>query len=364
MKRSSQDKRTLTIVCYNQFGYLTDTLEYCKALRDKYNIHYICIDHGMEKQCLEGVQVHYLETNKKGTKKWWEFLNFSIKSIPVETSILFVKYFLFCSVLSFKYRNISNVDIRTGSVKSKKIPRFIENLAISIESRFYKNRTIISESLSRKLRFPFSNILPLGSNIKVVSQKEYSFEQVRLLYVGTLSGRQIDKVIEGIDLFIKTNTTDNLVFDIVGDGYGNEVEELQSLVKDLKLENNVKIHGRIPYLETEVYFDNANIGVSFVPKTSFFDVQPVTKTFEYLGAGMPVIATSTTEQRKVVDRSEYGQLCEDNSKDFCEALKKCIENQHLYDFNVIRKRAEEWSWEAICLQLDVHLENIQANLRA
>lgn len=348
MEKVDANKPVLTIVCYNQFGYLTDTFEYCKFLKDTYEIHYLCIDYGQEKQVINGVDVHYFQTNKTGTKKWLSFLSFALKTIPKNTSVLFVKYFLFSSVLGFKYRSIANLDVRTGSVKAKNFPRFIENALISIESRAYKYRTIISDSLASKIIFPPYKVISLGANIKDLPDRTYQHDGIKLLYIGTLSGRNIDQVVIGLDLFVKSNPTLDIKFDIVGDGYNNEVETLKSLVSARNLEELVTVHGRVPYQETSRFFEAASIGVSYVPKTSFFDVQPVTKTFEYLGAGLPVIATSTSEQLKVINKVEYGQTCEDTPESFKEALERCVNNSDIYRLENIIEHAKNWSWDSIC----------------
>lgn len=358
MEKVDVNKPVLTIVCYNQFGYLTDTFEYCKFLRDKYDVKYICIDYGKEKQVTSGVDVHYFKTNDTGVRKWLSFLKFALETIPKNTSVLFVKYFLFSSALACKYRSIANLDVRTGSVKAKRLPRFIENALISIESRVYKYRTIISTSLADKILFPTCKVIPLGTNIKDVSPKTYQHDVHTLLYIGTLSGRNIDQVIIGFDFFIKSNPSIGMRLDIVGDGYNNEVEILKCLVRDRNLEKLVTIHGRVPYQETSRFFEAASIGISYVPKTSFFDVQPVTKTLEYLGSGLPVIATSTSEQLKVVNNVEYGEVCEDNPESFKEALERCIGNSDIYKFDSIVDYASKWSWTSICREVDSQISTI------
>jgi glycosyltransferase involved in cell wall biosynthesis len=94
--------------------------------------------------------------------------------------------------------------------------------------------------------------------------------------------------------------------------------------------------------------------VSYVPITEYFHFQPVTKTYEYLMAGLPVIATSTFENQKIIDEKN-GILIEDNAFAFSAALSKIINLMDTYNSSFIRERMTEHKWEKIVLQLEKHL---------
>ena len=68
------------------------------------------------------------------------------------------------------------------------------------------------------------------------------------------------------------------------------------------------------YLDREAFQSTLlkyDIGLSYVPMIDMFDCQPPTKTFEYLMAGLPVLATSTYENKLIVSSSN-GWLCDTN----------------------------------------------------
>ena len=47
--------RRLLIVSFEQFGYHTDSYEYCRHLGDSFRITYLCPDQGLPRKSLAGV---------------------------------------------------------------------------------------------------------------------------------------------------------------------------------------------------------------------------------------------------------------------------------------------------------------------
>ncbi|NRA70376.1 MAG: glycosyltransferase [Gammaproteobacteria bacterium] len=356
-------KPILTIVCYNQFGYLTDTFEYCKYFSKEYQIEYICIDSGQQKVAMESVNVIYFSTENKGILKWLQFMLFAQKSVRTDSKVLFIKYSLFCSVLSMKYRDIAIFDVRTGSVKKNKHRRNLENFLIRTESKFFKYKTVISQALAKLLLIKEYQLLPLGAHNKEVRNKLFNkHEKMSLLYIGTFSGRELHNILLGLSLFLnKEPDANNIVLNMVGDGYGNELEKLELLSNQLRLSDHVIFHGRVPYEQTGIFFEECNVGISYVPKTVYFDAQPVTKTYEYLTAGMPIIGTSTSEHLNLINSPALGELCDDNPESFAEALRIISLSFSQYDSELIKDKSKAWSWEHVCNNLNVFVNNIANN---
>ena len=101
----------------------------------------------------------------------------------------------------------------------------------------------------------------------------------------------------------------------------------------------------------EIEYEESNIGVSYVPITSYYNYQPVTKTFEYLMSGLPVIATATYENKLIINQSN-GILIEDNPKSFCEGLIQMHQLLHNYDDISIKQEMKEYQWKNIAIKLD------------
>src|SRR5690606_2773135 len=160
----------------------------------------------------------------------------------------------------------------------------------------------------------------------------------------TLNGRNIDQTILGLSNFMKKHPNMKISYDIIGDG--NELTQLTQLINDLELASIVKLHGRIPHIKLKPFFDNSNIGVSYIPITEYYEFQPPTKTFEYIMSGLPCIATRTNENKHLITH-ENGVLCNDTPESFANALETIDERSALYNSDRIRESLKEYSWKNI-----------------
>jgi glycosyltransferase involved in cell wall biosynthesis len=349
-------KKRLTIICNAQFGYLIDTYYYALHLKDKYEIRYICINANEPLITDDDIEIINIEINKKGIFKWLYFIKQIKPLIKGRDDIVFVKYFRFCSLLRTvvpKSRFI--LDIRTGSIDPRWFSRSLFNITLKLESFFVQKINVISDSLGKLLNLSNYNVVGLGS--PVFSNDCKTFDNMRLLYVGTLSNRKIIDTLVGLKKHLDIYP-EHLIesYDIVGDGYTNEVTDLKKLVVSLGMSGCVTVHGRIPHSELAPFFERCNIGVSYVPKTGYYDVQPVTKALEYIANGMFVIGTSTTEQKNTLN--EYnGELCEDTPQSFCDALARVTTKRHQLNSDLIRKNTITRTWNEISSDLKLILES-------
>ena len=331
-----------------QFGYHIDTYYYCKYLKTDFNIVYVCWDHGLPKIEMPGVQVAYVSRKGSVSVRTIRFLHTALCRIKDKQTIVFIKYFkgMSLTLRLLRPRNPMVLDIRTGSVKKNPRGRIFFDARLKFETRFFKHVTVISQSLAKKLGIAHkAHILPLGADI--ISSTDKSFDSLHLLYVGTLFNRNIHITVQGFKKFYdEFKGRLPLSYTIIGDGPGNETEELKTLASELDLSGVVKILGRVPHPELSPYFDTCNIGVSYVPLTDYFDCQPVTKTFEYLLSGMPVIATNTSENRKVINDGN-GVLIKDSSDAFYSGLEAIFGHRGMFKGSEIRNKAVRHSWKNI-----------------
>ena len=173
-----------------------------------------------------------------------------------------------------------------------------------------------------------------------------NFNQIKLLYVGTLYNRNIIETVKGINLFVKKYPDVPITYDIIGSGFENEIEELNDYIKNNNLSTICRAHGRIPYTELKPFFDKCNIGVSYIPITDYYQYQPPTKTYEYALSGMAVIATKTISNESVVNEKN-GILINDNPEAFMSALEKLLIKKREFNSRVIIESVEDYRWEKI-----------------
>jgi glycosyltransferase involved in cell wall biosynthesis len=352
--------KKLIIITQNQFGYHTDLYYYCKYLKDIFGIVYICWDYGLPKIEMDGVRLVYVSRRGNILVRTMRFLRQTLLQIKDRQAIVFTKYFKGVSLALRLLRpnHLFVLDIRTGSVHKNSLVRRLHDTRLKFETRFFKHVTVISKSLAEKLGIAHKvHILPLGAD--VISSTNKSFESLHLLYVGTLFNRNLDVTINGFKKFYdEFKDQIPISYTIIGGGLNNEEQALKDLVSQNGLFDVVKITGRIPHTKLGSFFDQCNIGVSYVPMVDYYDCQPVTKTFEYLLSGMPVIATNTSEN-KIVITLENGVLVGDTAEDFYSGLQAIFEKRHMFDSAEIRRRGMGYAWESIVRKnMKPYLENL------
>ncbi|MBK0404105.1 glycosyltransferase [Adhaeribacter sp. BT258] len=340
-------KPNLFICTSNQFGYLTDTYKYCEYGRHHFNITYLCWDYNLPKIELNNVSIIYINRNGNLFTRNFRLLqaiydfinknNFKYNFIVYIRGISIVKLLLPTSSII--------LDIRTASVHTKKSKRIIYNSFLRIESIFFKRISVISEGVANSLRLKKFQVLPLGGdNFKPISSRNLI---LTFIYVGTLAGRDIITFVKAFYQFCLNNSDQHFVLKIIGDSPNNELEELQDFVNQNQI-LNIELLGRVNQKDLHKQFLNANIGVSYIPIKPWYEFQPPTKTFEYLVSGLPVIATSTFENKKII-RENNGVLIDDNFDSIINGLE-AIKNKFYsggYDENLIKSESEKFSWKFI-----------------
>lgn len=344
------DLPKLLLINGAQFGYSAGHYHYCKYLKDVFDIHYICYDRNLPKLELLHVNVTYIPFEVSKTKRLFSFIKTAIKiSHVTKPDVLFIVYFNACFLLNWFCKGKKKVlDIRTGSLHSSILIRTASNFLITLQSLFFKKIIILSESLRIKLFIPFRKtlILPLGAEISF--RGEHDYNNLRLLYIGTLDGREIDKTILGLSIYLKKfpEKKSETTYTIIGFGSESEILKINETIADTNLVGVVKYLGRKNYSELESYFENTNVGVSFVPITEFYNSQPPTKTFEYVLNGLFTIATGTSENKLLINETN-GLICNDNENSFANSLESYQLVKHKLNSDSIRATLAPFEWSLL-----------------
>jgi glycosyltransferase involved in cell wall biosynthesis len=299
---------------------------------------------------MKGVQVIYIHTEFGKLSRFMSLLRESFRTIRAGFDLCIVMYFPGCSILKVLNppRRKFILDIQSGAIGISKTKRTLDNLLLRLEASFFRYKFVLSESLRRKLHMSKAYVVPIGA--ETISDKERSFERIDLIYVGTFQNRNIDRTIRGFAQFhARHKDAVAMSYTIIGNGYKNEEEVLKKVVRKEGLEGVVKITGYVAKNRLAPFFDEANVGVSFIPLTDYYDVQPPTKTFEYLLSGIPVIATQTSENRRLVDNTN-GVLIEDSPAGFYQGLLELYARRHAFNAKKIRARAQIHTWDHITTQ--------------
>ena len=342
--------KTIILASPNQYGYFTIYYNYAKYLSGDSKVIYICFDQGETKfEASDNLSIIYLPLRRSKTENVLQYYREIIKAYRAEkAAIILLKYYLFSSTLNlFIPRKDLILDIRTGYTSRNELKTFFFDSIISIEAFFFKRVIVLSESLREKLslRMKKVNIIPLAAEQNDYLPKKY--DELNLLYVGTLISRNIYQTIEGLSLFVRQSARALPIrYYIVGGGKPDDVEKLKETIQRFKMEETVEYEGPVYGEQLKEYFRKCNIGVSYIPVIKDYDCQPATKTVEYMMAGMPVIATGTYENRKVIT-DWNGVLIDDNPESFEEGFRKAISVKDKFDSYRITNSVKDHSYEYI-----------------
>lgn len=353
--------KKLLIISRQQFGYLVDIYKWCEYIDGKYQVDILTFE-GKEKIDIErpNVKVHYVSYKGNKTLRGIRYIFVALWYMLFFKGHIIVEYFNGCDIFKrlLPWKKMI-LDIRTLSIKKDEKTRTAENKKIKQTCDIYDFTTIISEGTRNAISLDKnkSAILPLGADIISTANKNY--KDLNLLYVGTFSGRDVHKTIEGLALYIKNNTSTNIHYDIIGDGGTGELDMLKKLSKELNIDKYITFHGYIPHNRISPYLDNCNVGVSFVPITECYQHQPPTKTYEYILSGLYCIATNTYSNKCIIN-DKNGVLIDDTAEAFANSLSQISRISDSLNSETIRDTLLESTWEHIVKnRLEVILTNIK-----
>ncbi len=337
--------KNLLFVCPTQYGYNTDFYKYCECLSDKFNVYYVGIKLN-NKRSFESKRVNVVEVEHD--KYICGILTLFITSFKLSRKIKFkrviIYYTLFCSLFLFLFgRSRAIVDIRTAYIgNSRKV--CLQNKFLRIETNLFKIITVISEGVADflKLNHKKCHILPLGADAGICASKSHC---KKLLYIGTFNDRNIDITIKAVDEYIERSENRAIEYFIIGCGSSKEVENIEKNIKLCKNASQIHYEGEKRGDELRPYFEMCNVGIAYVPLRDYYDKQPPTKTYEYLLNSMAVIATPTTENKKVVSELNGVVLDGEDEESFIKGLTYI--NSYMFDTRKIYEDNLKYSWDLL-----------------
>ncbi len=166
-------------------------------------------------------------------------------------------------------------------------------------------------------------------------------EKILLYQGGIQAGRGLDKLIQAVPKF------DEGTLVLIGDG--RIKPDLIKMVEEMNLQTKVKFLPKVPLSELPKYTRNAYLGFQVLNNINYNHYSASSnKLFEYMMAGVPVVACDFPEIKRVVEGEETG-ICIDSHKpdEIAAAVNKLISNQALrnrFSENSI-KASELFNWE-------------------
>ncbi|MDQ1296937.1 MAG: hypothetical protein QG611_916 [Bacteroidota bacterium] len=207
----------------------------------------------------------------------------------------------------------------------------------SIEKMIFprlKNVMTVCDSIAEKYESQYGirpltvrNISRSAENIPGYSRDELGIAKEHLLLI--LQGGGINTDRGGEELIETLNVTDNVSLLIVGSG--DVLETLKKRTEELNLSGRVRFIPKVPWYEMLKYTKSADAGVSLDKDTNpNYKFSLPNKLFDYISAGIPVIASDLIEIRRIVVENNCGIIIPSVTIDeISNAVKKLRDDRDL-----------------------------------
>jgi len=208
----------------------------------------------------------------------------------------------------------------------KQIGRMLSGMYAKFEDRLPQlfNRILLAEDSYR------DNFRKAG-NIEVVRnfprtpaewKKEYTFETFTMVYVGDLRAiRGIKEYIKLLEVSLRNGLRTELV--IIGRFAEGSLEaEIKGAVHERGLEANIRFLGRLPNEEIYPVLRGCDVGLALLHPVKNYVTSYPTKIFEYMAAGLPVVASNFALWQDIILQNECGYCVQPFDTDAAyEAIK-------------------------------------------
>lgn len=179
-------------------------------------------------------------------------------------------------------------------------------------------------------------------NVELKKKLDIPDDSKIILYQGViLDGRGIDLTIKAI------RDLNDVHFVILGDGVKRK--EYEKLASDIGVESRVHFLGTINQSELINYTVEADLGLSLIESISlsYYYALP-NKLFEYIAAGVPVLATNLPQMKLVIEEYKVGKAINmDSVETLANELTELLSNENLlkeYSSNAV-DASKELNWD-------------------
>jgi 1,2-diacylglycerol 3-alpha-glucosyltransferase len=217
---------------------------------------------------------------------------------------------------------------QTGAVSSKNgTVRWLEDRLRAAQGRAFDVNFAVTDVLGRRLfgRRPFEAV-PAGVNPTVFrpglardlrSTIGIPADAIVFVHAGVLEAERATDV--PVVAFARAYKEDRRLW-LLMPGKGAQLEDLRALAAKLGVADRVWLPGYVPYPEIPRVLGAADAGLSYLPAVKYYEGQPPMKVFEYLGSGLPVIASDVPSHRGIVRPGENGLLTAPNAESYADAM--------------------------------------------
>ncbi len=225
--------------------------------------------------------------------------------------------------------------------KLKDIITVNDSIAALYEKEYGKKLHVV-RNIPRKQNFQVSETrkdlgLPEGKNILLLQGAGINID------------RGVEELVEAMQY-----VNDNTMLVIVGSG--DVIDMLKKNVRELGLDEKIRFIPKVPFQKLKAYTVNADFGLTVDKDTNInYRYSLPNKLFDYIHAGIPVIASRLTEIEKIITQYNIGTFIENHDpQHIAEVLNKTVEDeekQATWKKNLAKAKNDlVWENEEITLQ--------------
>ncbi|WP_196890685.1 glycosyltransferase [Aureivirga marina] len=225
--------------------------------------------------------------------------------------------------------------------KSKAIWESLEKAILPKIKHSYTVCNSIADFYNKKYNSNFKVI----RNVPLLNPKteEYTNDELDLnnkkviIYQGAINvGRGIELMIEMMDFL-----PSNYILLIAGDG--DIMNKIQSIVQEKKLQNRIKVLGKITPKKLKTLTQKAHIGLSFEEDLGMsYKFALPNKLFDYIHAEIPVLVSNLPEMANIVKKYDIGEIIKKRDS---ETIAKQIMSFEIRSFTQqLQKAKKDLNW--------------------
>jgi glycosyltransferase involved in cell wall biosynthesis len=171
-----------------------------------------------------------------------------------------------------------------------------------------------------KMQMLYMGVDQTFSGVALSIQVKAADQPMQLIYVGSIQKeRGRDVMLEAMSLVNRKEKRAHLT--IVG-ATEEQLAYCHGEAKRLGILDSVTIHGRVPGYEVPAYFSKADAGLCLWEDLPWYRFNPPTKLFEYLVAGLPVMASNIRTHTEYVRDNVNGLIFEYDSASLAQAIDR------------------------------------------
>ena len=179
-----------------------------------------------------------------------------------------------------------------------------------------------------------------------IERKEFKTDKFRMLYVGGINyHRGIQYVIQAISLLKKKGV--EVHFDLVGDG--SYLGDIRRLINELRVQDNVTVHGFKHYTQICDIYEAANVALIPHVKSGHTDNTIPHKIFQYLYAGIPMIVSNCDPLVRIVNETRGGESYRfDHPEELAEIIARLYSHPEQLNNYILHGRQaviDKYNWK-------------------